>query len=164
MGDAKRRKLFDPEYGKSHRVTESITHIIGIPDERLTEKYRDIKAHVCDTNFSGMTPDAVKKIIAAAKENKLDRYILVNPEVDDKAIPVSIDFVTDMVADLIDKKYLHSCAAQEFADILAQTDNPNNIKYLSIIHDEQNCEPLFMDLLKSTGSELFIFLTVYNLN
>ena len=36
MGESKRRKLLDSEYGKSYRVTESITHIIGIPDERLT--------------------------------------------------------------------------------------------------------------------------------
>ncbi len=26
MGEAKRRKLLNPEYGKSHRVVESITH------------------------------------------------------------------------------------------------------------------------------------------
>ena len=164
MGEAKRRRLLDPEYGKSYRVTDSITHIIGIPDERLTGKYAGIKSHANGVNFSSMSPDAIKKINTAVKEYKLDKYILVNLEANDRSVPKSIDFVTDMVADLIDKKYLHSCAAQEFADILAQTDNPNNIKYLSIIHDEQNCEPLFMDLLKSTGIELFIFLTVYNLN
>ena len=27
MGEAKRRKLLDPEYGKSYRDTESITHV-----------------------------------------------------------------------------------------------------------------------------------------
>jgi len=164
MGEAKRRKLLDPEYGKSYRVTESITHIIGIPDERLTGKYTGIKAHANSINFSCMTSDAVKKIIAVAKENKLDRYIMVNPEADDKAAPMSIEFVTDLVAKFIDKKVLHSCAAQELADILAQTDNPNNIKYLSIIHDRQNCEPLYINLMKSTGIELFMFLTVHNLN
>ena len=31
MGEAKRRKLLDPEYGKSHRVTESITRIVNKP-------------------------------------------------------------------------------------------------------------------------------------
>jgi len=164
MGDAKRRKLFDPEYGKSHRVTESITHIIGIPDERLTGKYADIKSHTNGVKFSCMTPDVVKKIIAVTKENKLDKYVMVNLEADDNAVPMSIEFVTDMVADLIDKKFLHSCAAQELVDILAQTDNPNNIKYLSIVHDEQNYEPLYTDLMKSTGIELFMFLTVHNLN
>lgn len=54
MGDAKRRKLLDPEYGKSHRAVESITK----PDEKnhrfkiyLQSKVIDswVTVHVVDT-------------------------------------------------------------------------------------------------------------------
>lgn len=164
MGDSKRRKLSDPSYGESYRGTGSVSHLIGVPDELLTGKFADIKARMSDTPFDYWTPALIKKVSTVAKEQKLDKYILISTKPGKLAHVISIESVIKLVADLIDEKILHPCAAQEFADVLAQTDNPNNIKYLSIIHNEQDRDPVFTCLLKLIGIEACIFLTVHNIS
>jgi hypothetical protein len=162
MGNSRRKQL-DPNYGKSYRITESTTHIVGIPTDRLTRKYTDIKALANEISLPKMSPSVVKAVMSAVTRSGLDRYIVLSLDPGEIGRIVSIDAVMNIVTEGITMGFMHSCLAQDLNDIFASSDNANTIEHLELIHDEQDCHPLYLDLMKSMEIESFALLTVHHL-